>query len=345
MLEKILLLTSIILNTVGLQSQSLNIDKNLIQSQTNPGIKAEASLNLPLPEIATRPHLDSDAPILSIASESHILVDEESGTILSSENMNEKLPIASTTKIMTAILVLENYNLNDVITISNEAATDTEGADRQTIAGEKVTVKNLLHILLINSSNRAAYALAEHLNTGSESGVSKFVDLMNVKAENLGMTNTKYLDPAGLNDEGHSTAYDLYLATKYAMKNPIFSEIVGTSEETVTDTTGKIKYDLKNSNRLVREWNYSGAIGVKTGFTNAASHCLVAAVKRNNHTLISVVLHTDLTGVTAVAASALESKKLMEWGFKYTSWGDEAKDQTIENGSINTSSTSDTNIE
>lgn len=328
MLEKLLLLTSILLSTIGLKTPSLDIDKNILQSKANSGIQAEASLNLPLPQISTRPRIDSLAPKPLIASESHILVDMESGTILSSSNENEKLPIASTTKIMTSILVLENYKLSDIVTISDEAASDTEGADHQTVPEEKISVENLLHVLLINSSNRAAYALAEHYNLPNNVGVSRFVELMNTKAQTLGLENTKYMDPAGLNDSGYSSAYDLYLITKYAMKYPVFAKIVGTSEENVTDETGKINYELKNSNRLVREWNYPGTIGVKTGFTNAASHCLVTAVKRNDHTLISVVLHTDLTGVTAVAASALESKKLFDWAFRYTRWGDESSSQT-----------------
>lgn len=346
MFEKLLILTSILLNTVGFRSAALNIDRNIIQQEVNPSIRVEASGNLTLPDISIKPRIDQFAPDPQIASESHILVDEESGTILSKENPNEKLPIASTTKMMTATLALENYNLDDIVTISEAAASDTLGADRQTVAGEKITVRNLLHVLLINSSNRAAYALAEHMNQPGETGVSKFVAAMNQKAQELGMLDTHYADPAGLNDDlGHSTAYNLYLIAKYALQNQTFASIVKTKTETVTDQSGYIKYSLSNSNRLVNEWNYPGAIGVKTGFTNGASHCLVAAVERNNHTLISVVLHTNLTGVTAVAASALESKKLLDWGFKYTRWGDEKTSEIKDNGIINTSTDSTSAIE
>lgn len=339
MIEKLLLITSILLNTVGLRSQSLAIDKNIISEAVNPSNKVEASINLALPEITIKPRIDSIAPKPIIYTKSHILVDEASGTVLSSEEPNLRLPIASTTKIMTGILVLENYDLDEVITISKEAASQI-GVDLQTITGEKITVGNLLHLLLINSSNRAAYALAEHLNTGSDTGPDKFVDLMNKKAKELGMKNTEYHDPAGLDVTGYSTAYDLYLATKYALKDEQFAEIVGTKDDVAVDLSGKIKYELHNSNRLVREWNYAGAIGVKTGYMPEASHTLVGAVKRNNHTLISVVLYTF---ADTVDASALESRKLFDWAFKYAKWGTESNIEPLETGTINsTNSTSGT---
>ncbi len=319
MITKLLLLASIVLNTVGLRSQALDIDKNLIQKETNPGILAEASLNLPLPKISIKPKLAINTPKPTIYTKSHILIDEESGTILSEKDKDLKLPIASTTKIMTGIIVLEKYDLDDVLTVSKEAASQI-GVDLLTVKGEKITVRNFLKCLLINSSNRAAFALAEHYNTANESGITKFVSLMNQKAKELGMVNTDYHDPAGLDVTGYSTAYDLTLVTKYAMKNPIFAEIVKTKEEEVTDVSGKIRYQLRNSNRLVREWNYPGALGVKTGYMPEASHTLVAAVRRDGHTLISVVLYTF---VDTAPASAEESKKLFDWGFKYTRWDDE----------------------
>lgn len=341
MLEKLLLLTSILLNTVGLKAEALNIDKSLIQSKINPGIQAEASANLPLPAISTRPQIDQFAPKPVINTKSHILVDVDSGTILSAMAPDMKLPIASTTKIMTAILVLENYNLEDTVTVSAEAATQI-GVDLQTYKGEKIKVRNLLHVLLINSSNRAAYAIAEHYNGPNETGVTKFIALMNKKAGEIGMQNTDYHDPAGLDVTGYATAYDLYLVTKYALKNPVFAEIVKIKDEEVTDQSGKIVYELHNSNRLVRDWNYPGAIGVKTGYMPEASHTLVGAVRRNNHTLISVVLYTYSD---TASASALESKKLFDWAFKYVKWGDESKDQTIDTGSINNLSTENPIIE
>ncbi len=340
MITKLLLLASIVLNTVGLKSQALDIDKNLIQSVANHGISVEASNDLPLPTISIKPKLLPNAIKPVIYTKSHILVDEESGTILSEKDKDLKLPIASTTKVMTAVLVLENYNLDDIITVSKEAAVQI-GVDLVTVKGEKITIRNFLKCLLINSSNRAAYALAEHYNGPNETGITAFVALMNKKAKELGMTNTDYHDPAGLDVTGYSTAYDQTLVTKYALKNPIFAEIVKTKEEDVTDVTGKIKYQLRNSNRLVREWNYSGAIGVKTGYMPEASHTLIGAVRRDGHTLISVVLYTF---ADTVSASAEESKKLFDWGFKYTRWGDEAtKEVTSEPGII--SSGNDSNVE
>jgi serine-type D-Ala-D-Ala carboxypeptidase (penicillin-binding protein 5/6) len=319
MIAKLLVISSIILNTIGFKAAALDVDKQLVQREVVPGLQVEASNNKALPLISLKPYLEPGTVEPVIYSTSHLLIDQDSSTVLSSSQPDLKLPIASTTKIMTGILVLEKYSLDDTVIVSSEAASQI-GVDLQTYTGEKISIKELLKIMLINSSNRAAYALAEHYNGPDETGVGKFIALMNTKAKELGMNNTNYRDPAGLDVAGYSTAYDLYLVTKYAMKNSLFAQIVGTKTDTATDLSGRIKYQLTNSNRLVNEWNYNGAIGVKTGYMPEASHCLVAAVKRNNHTLISVVLHTNLDNNTA---SADETKKLMDWGFKYAKWGDE----------------------
>lgn len=341
MITKLLLLASIVLNTVGLKAQSLDIDKNLMQKEANSSTFVQASLDLPLPVITVKPKIVPNTPKPVIYTKSHILIDSESGTILSEKEKDLKLPIASTTKVMTGILILEKYKLDDIITVSSEAANQI-GVDLSTIKGERITVRNFLKCLLINSSNRAAYALAEHYNQGAEQGIGKFVDLMNQKAKELGMLNTEYRDPAGLDVTGYSTAYDLTLVTKYAMKNPIFAGIVGTKEEDVTDVPGKIKYELRNSNRLVREWNYPGAIGVKTGYMPEASHTLIAAVKRDGHTLISVVLYTM---ADTPSASAEESKKLFDWGFKYTRWGNESSmNLPTETSTINSTVNNDSGL-
>jgi D-alanyl-D-alanine carboxypeptidase (penicillin-binding protein 5/6) len=316
MITKLYLIFSIAVNTLGLHGWSNQIDHDVLSKDLNPGIKVEASNSLPLPPIFVKPRISVNAPAPKINSKSSILIDSDSGTVLAQSQPNLRVPVASTTKIMTADIVIEEYNLDDVITFSKEAASQI-GVDETSRAGVQVTVRNLLQILLINSSNRCAYALAEHYNRTGESGVQKFVDRMNQKAKELGMKDTEFHDPAGLDVTGWSSAFDLTVITKYALKKPLFAQIVGTKEATVTDVTGKVKYDLKNSNRLVREWNYAGAIGVKTGYMPEASHCLVAAVRRDGHTLISVVLGTY---ADTAPASAEESKKLLDWGFKNTVW-------------------------
>jgi D-alanyl-D-alanine carboxypeptidase (penicillin-binding protein 5/6) len=204
-------------------------------------------------------------------------------------------------------VVLENCNLDQVIEISAKAASQI-GSDTNLIIGEKMTVRNLLNCLLIMSGNDSAYALGENYPGGLE----KFVDKMNEKALALGMKNTHYLDPAGLAADAYSSAYDLSIITRYALKNKTFAEIVATPEITVNNTTGTRHHDLKNSNRLVNDYAYPGAIGVKTGYIPEAGHCLVGAAERDGHRLIAVVLNTNSDLATA---SATEARKLLDFGF------------------------------
>jgi len=255
----------------------------------------------------------SNAYETDIYADSYILIDKDSGQILAKKNENYKMPIASTTKIMTAIIALENYNLNDTITISNEANSQI-GSTIYLGAGQKFLVMDVLYDLLVKSGNDGAYALAEKM------GVNKFIDLMNQKAKYLGIANTHFLDPAGLDDQGFSTAYDLAYITKYALKNEVFRRIISTQEAKIYSINDSYEYILENSNRLILPdelFYLPYAIGVKTGNTPDAGHCLVSAAVKDNHTLISVILHTD---EDTADASAKESKKLLEWGFDNFEW-------------------------
>lgn len=313
MIHSILIIASILFSTLGLQGVASNIDKNLISDKSANAVASPESY-LALPQIKPRPKISPLVKNPNIYAESYILVDEESGVTLASKDEQERIPIASTTKVMTATIVLENYDLDDIVTISSDAANQV-GADAYLRTGEEITVLNLLKCMLIKSANGAAYALAEHMNGASEEGTAKFVKKMNDKAKTLGMLNTEYHDPAGLDVTGWSSAEDLSIITKYAMKKDLFAEIVKTEKTTVKDVSGQIYHLLENSNRLVGEWKYSGALGVKTGYMPEAGHCLVGAAKRDGHTLISVVLHTNADTATA---SAEESKKLLDWGFENT---------------------------
>lgn len=242
----------------------------------------------------------------NVYAKSILLMDVPTGYILYSQNPDQQIPIASTTKIMTAIVVLENYKLDEIITISKEAV-QAIGSDIQLRTDEKMTVENLLEGLLINSGNDAAYALA--LKAGS---IEKFAEMMNIKAKEIGLKNTLFKNPAGLDDTAYSTARDLATTAAYAMRNPKFREIVKIKEKTIYSADGNISHDLKNSNRLVGEFDYPGAIGIKTGYTPEAGHALVAAVERKNRMLISVVLNTTESTITA---SATESRKLFDWTY------------------------------
>lgn len=243
-----------------------------------------------------------------IWSQSYILIDQNTSMILAKYNENKKVPVASTTKIMTAIIVLENYKLDEIIKISQDAATQI-GDDIDLMTDEKISVYDLLLCLLIKSGNDAAYALAEHM------GYNKFIEKMNEKVKYLGLKNTEFKDPAGLDDSGYSTPYDLAIMTNYALKNNTFKEIINKQNAIAKSVDGYYEHELKNSNRLIQSdelFYYDKSIGVKTGFTPDAGHCLVSAASDKNHTLISVVLNTF---EDTADASAKESNKLLHWGF------------------------------
>lgn len=312
MIIKFLIYLSIFYNLIGLNFLSNKIDNALLKDEGGQSISAVAyEHSLPLPFIAKKPTLNKLSERPNIYANNYLLADMETNTVLLKSNIFDEVSIASTTKIMTALVVLENYNLSDVVTISNNAAYQI-GADSFLIVGEKITVRELLFCLLIKSGNDAAYALAEFANKQNETGTTKFVALMNRKAKDLGMKNTVYMDPAGLDVSGYSSAYDLYLVTKTALKNNLFRQIVGTKEYSARSVDGKIWHKLDNSNRLVNDYNYLGAIGVKTGYTPEAGHCLVSAVTRDGVTLIGVILKTNADTPTA---SADESVKMLDYAF------------------------------
>lgn len=227
-------------------------------------------------EITTEPTINSRAAIV---------YDRLSGTILYGKNENEKRKMASTTKIMTAIVVIEKSNLDDIVLVSSKAAS-TGGSRLGLHTNDKISVLNLLYGLLLCSGNDAAVALAEYVG-GSVDG---FADLMNTKASELNLTSTHFVTPHGLDNEDHyTTAYELALITNYALKNEVFRNLVGTKNYTVS-INGYSK-NLSNTNELLD--NLDGVYGVKTGFTNGANRCLVTSIKRGNMDLICIVLGAD----------------------------------------------------
>ena len=218
-------------------------------------------------------------PCKAQATSSYILIEASSGRVLASENENLKLPMASLTKIMTAYTVIENANLNDIVTITKESA-GIEGSSMYIKVGEKYSVEELLYGLMLVSGNDAATALAYHIG-GSVDG---FATLMNEQAKKLQLKNTQFKNPSGLDAQGHyTTASDLATLTSIALNNAIFSKIVSTKQIKIH---GKM---LVNHNRLLRE--IDGCIGVKTGYTKACGRCLVSAVKKDDVTLICVTLN------------------------------------------------------
>ncbi len=221
----------------------------------------------------------------TINSRSAIVIDRKSKEILYGKKEYDKRKMASTTKIMTAIVVLENSNLSDTANISKKSA-GTGGSRLGLKVGDKVTIYDLLYGLMLCSGNDAAVALAEHVG-GSVEG---FAELMNNKAKELGLTSTNFVTPHGLDNDNHyTTAYELAILTDYALNNKTFSKIVGTKNYTIT-INGNPK-NLSNTNELLG--NLNGIYGVKTGFTNGANRCLVTACKRGNLDIICIVLGAD----------------------------------------------------
>lgn len=222
---------------------------------------------------------------LTLNSRACVVIDRNTNLILYGKNENEKRKMASTTKIMTAIIIIENFNLDDTIEISIKAAS-TGGSRLGLKQGDKITVKDLLYGLMLRSGNDAAVALAEY----ASGNIENFAKLMNEKANKLDLNNTHFETPHGLDSDQHyTTAYELALLSNYALKNKTFAQIVGTKNYTIT-INGYPK-TLSNTNELLG--NLTGVYGIKTGFTNGANRCLVTACKRNDIDIICVVLGAD----------------------------------------------------
>lgn len=239
---------------------------------------------------------------IDINSRSCVVLNRKSKTILFGKNENKQVKMASTTKIMTAIVIIENYDLNKEITVSKKAA-GTGGSRLGLRTGDKITVHDLLYGLLLRSGNDAAVALAETVG-GSIEG---FAELMNQKAKELNLKNTHFESPHGLDSDGHyTTAYELALITDYALQNSTFAKIVGTKNYTIT-INGYPKA-LTNTNELLG--NLNGVYGVKTGFTNGANRCLVSSCKRGDMDIICVVLGADTKNFRTQ-----DSIKLIEYAF------------------------------
>ena len=243
----------------------------------------------------------NEAP--EVNSRSCVVLDRLSKNILYGKNEKNKVKMASTTKIMTAIVVLENSSLDMTVEASKKAA-GTGGSRLGLKTGDKITIRDLMYGLMLCSGNDAAVCLAESVG-GSIEG---FAELMSAKAQELGLSNTHFESPHGLDSDGHyTTAYELDLLSDYALKNSTFSNIVGTKNYTVAVNVSP--KNLSNTNELLG--NLNGIYGIKTGFTNGANRCLVTACKRGDMDIICVVLGADTKNFRT-----RDSIKLIEYSFK-----------------------------
>jgi len=272
------------------------------------------SLNFELPSPALYPVNFTGQKPPSLTAKSVVVMDKNSSVVMYSKNKKLWVLPASTVKIMTALVALDYYPLDDVLTVGE---VEDRGQDMRLVKGEKITVKNLLYGLLVASANDAALALAQN----HSGGLPVFVGAMNEKAAKLHLENTYFANPTGLDsdeegkllsDFSYTTALDLARLTAEAFKNPLFSEIIKTKKITVSDISGKISHQLFNINQLLGK--IDGLKGGKTGWTEEAGECLVSYVERNGQGIITVILGSrDRFG---------ETEKLVNWAFSNYRWID-----------------------
>ena len=236
-----------------------------------------------------------------IQASSAILIDADSGTVLFERNADERRPPASTTKILTAVMLLENVAPDELIE-ADKSASETDGSSLYMLPGEKIAASELVYALMLRSANDACVAVAKHI-AGSQAA---FADMMNRKAAEIGARHTHFSNPNGLPAKDHwTTARDLAIIASYAMRIPEFRKVVGTRYHTITRDPRNTDTFLKNRVKFL--WHYPGADGIKTGFTVAAGRCFVGSATRRGWRLISVVLNSpDMFG---------ETRQLMDYGF------------------------------
>lgn len=285
----ILVLLLVMINNFFVYADDENelLNEPIIEENDKKEIEAAASSN-------TKP---------TINSRRYAIYDRLSGRCIYGKDENKQTAMASTTKIMTAIIVVENCKLEDIVTITAKAS-GTGGSTLGINKDDKITVNDLLYGLMLRSGNDAAVALAIH-TAGS---VEEFANMMNQKAKQLNLKNTHFVTPHGLDNEEHyTTAYELAKITDYALKNKTIAKIVATKSTTIY--INEMPRQINNTNELLG--NVEGVYGAKTGFTNNAGRCLVTSVKRGDMDLIVVVLGADTR-----KDRAKDSMKLIEYAFK-----------------------------
>ena len=246
--------------------------------------------------------IKANAVEFSISAKSAILINASTNEIVYEKNAYEQRGMASTTKIMTAILAIERANLQKTVVARNEEVR-IEGTSIGLKAGDKITLETLVCGMLLESGNDAANVTARVIGKSRE----KFVSLMNQKAKEIGMENTCFKNPSGLTEDGHfSTAFDMALLGSYAIKNKQFRDICSLSTLRVVYGNPQYQRTFKNHNKLLN--SVEGAFGIKTGFTKASGRCLVSAAERNGVTLIAVTL--------SAPDDWNDHKKLFEYGFE-----------------------------
>lgn len=283
----LLVFTVIFTNITSLSYANVDANKDKIEDKAETESKTKSKLDL--------------------KAETAILINSQTGEALFEKESNKEMFPASTTKILTAIIAIENSDLQAKVIIDEETGTQKEGTHLALITGEVFTMEQLLNALLISSANDSAVAIAKHVS-GS---VENFATLMNQEARRMGAKNSNFTNPSGMPDQAHvSTAYDLAVIAKYAMKNDIFREIVKKPKYKIDPTNKQSEPRLfNNSNKLLfsnkqikvdgksTAIKYDGVLGIKTGYTEAAQQCMVSAVDISGNEYISVILHSVGTDI------------------------------------------------
>jgi D-alanyl-D-alanine carboxypeptidase (penicillin-binding protein 5/6) len=258
----------------------------------------------PFPSVLRTPADPSVPP--DVSARSAVLADLDSGALLYRRAADTPRPIASLTKVMTALIVLERTELDEVVRVDPRAVFEPDAYGASSTLGlrpgERIKVRDLLYALLLGSANDAALALAIHVS-GS---VDAFVDAMNLRAAKLGMRSTRFYSPSGLDDRGRSTARDLLILVRAAGAIPTFSRITATRFHTIPAPTGPPRH-IQNRNALL--WLYPGSFGTKTGTTFRAGPCVIASADRDGRQLVAIVLHAEREPFSDAAA-------LLQYGFE-----------------------------
>lgn len=243
---------------------------------------------------------------LRVLAEAAFVVDFESGVPLYSKNADKKLYPASLTKLMTALVALDYYTPEQILTVKRLSPVAYE-SEMGLAVGEELTLKTLIYGLLVPSGNDAAYTIADNY----PGGIENFLYAMNKKAENLAMKNTHFDNPSGFDGlRHHTTARDLAILTQVALRSDLVNDVVATYGITLGDIEGRKSYSVKNVNQFLG-YLY-GADGVKTGYTDLAGQCLIASVSRDGHRVISVVLKSS--------DRFFDSGRLIEWVYRNFQW-------------------------
>ena len=287
-----------LLFVANINTGNIQNNENLIQKNFNEVDLLEVYKVPKKKKIAIKPVIDA---------KSALLIDLNTGIVLFEKNSDKRLAMASLTKIMTAVVILESHKLNEVVTVKDAHRNDDVGVRIWLYNGEKITIENLLIGLLVPSGGDAALALAEY-HSGS---VEEFAKEMNKKAKELGLKNTQFKNPIGLDEDGHySSAKDLATLTKYALKFKTFRSIINIQHANIKSTNGKIDHDFHNTNYLLN--GYLDIRGVKTGTTDEAGESLINLGRNNGNEVLTILLNSP--------NRFQESKVMIDWAFSNYRW-------------------------